>query len=81
MGISARGITSFPAAPARRKGLTILISRRMQDVYARAINLVEQGTIDVRALVTHRFPLKEAADAFAVVSALSDGVGKAMIQL
>lgn len=81
VGISSHGITSFPAAPARRKGLTILVSRRMQSVYPRAIALVEQGIIDVRTLVTHRFPLERAADAFSLVAALSDGVGKAMIEL
>ncbi|MFC2078824.1 zinc-binding dehydrogenase [Candidatus Bipolaricaulota bacterium] len=81
VGISSRGITSFPAAPARRKGLKILVSRRMQDVYPRAIELVDQGVIDLQTLVTHRFPLERANDAFALVTSLSDGVGKAMIQL
>ena len=81
VGISARGITSFPAAPARRKGLTIIVSRRMQAVYPRAIALVKQGIIDVRSLVTHRFPLERTAYAFSLVASLSDGVGKAMIEL
>ena len=81
VGISARGITQFPAAPARRKGLTILVSRRMQAVYPRAIALVDQGIIDVRMLVTHRFPLERTADAFSLVTTLSDGVGKAIIEL
>ena len=81
VGISARGITSFPAAPARRKGLTILVSRRMQAVYPRAIALLKQGIIDVQSLVTHRFPLGRTPDAYSLVASLSDGVGKAMIEL
>lgn len=81
VGISSRGVTGFPAAPARRKGLTILVSRRMQVVYPRAIALVEQGRIDVRTLVTHRFPLNQTPEAFSLVAAISDGIGKAMIEI
>jgi L-iditol 2-dehydrogenase len=81
VGISSRGITDFPAAPARRKGLTLLVSRRMQVVYPRAIALVERGRIDVRTLVTHRFPLEQTPEAFSLVAAIADGVGKAMIDI
>lgn len=81
VGISNRGITDFPAAPARRKGLTILVSRRMQVVYPHAIALVEQGRIDVRTLVTHCFPLEQTPEAFSLVAAIADGVGKAMIDI
>ena len=65
-GIPVDDRTSFRASVARRKGLTIKIVRRMKHVYPRAIRLVESGLVDVRSLVTHRFPLAEAAQAFAV---------------
>ena len=58
--------TSFQASVARRKGLTIKMVRRMKNTYPRAIRLVESGMIDVRSLVTHRFPLEKTAEAFAV---------------
>ncbi|MBE3037446.1 MAG: zinc-binding dehydrogenase [Chloroflexi bacterium] len=65
-GIPANDRTSFPASVARRKGLTIKMVRRMKHTYPRAIELVSRGLVDVRSLVTHRFPLVKAAEAFAV---------------
>lgn len=80
VGIPRQDIVTFPANVARRKGLTIRMSRRMKSVYPRAIALVERGLVDVRALVTHRFPLEQAAEAFELVASLQDGVVKAMIE-
>jgi len=65
VGIPADDWTGFTASIARRKGLTLKLCRRMKHTYPRAIRLVEQGLIDLRSLVTHRFPLAEAAKAFA----------------
>jgi L-iditol 2-dehydrogenase len=66
VGIPAEDQTSFPASLARRKGLTIKLVRRMKHTYPRAIELVSRGLVDVRSLVTHRFPLVKAAEAFEV---------------
>ncbi|HKY53692.1 MAG TPA: zinc-binding dehydrogenase, partial [Anaerolineales bacterium] len=63
-GIPADDRTSFSASIARRKGLTIKLVRRMKHTYPRAIELVSKGLVDVRSLVTHRFPLEEAHEAF-----------------
>lgn len=65
-GIPADDRTSFSASVARRKGLTIKLVRRMKFTYPRAIQLVESGKVDVRSLVTHRFPLEQAQQAFTV---------------
>jgi len=64
VGIPSENCTSFNAATARRKGLTLRLCRRMKHTYPRAIALVEQGRVDVRSLVTHRFPLEQARQAF-----------------
>ena len=62
-GIPSGDDSSFPAAPARRKGLTFAMVRRMNDTYPRAIALAGDG-IDLDLLVTERHPLTEAAKAF-----------------
>ena len=64
IGIPDDDRTSFRAAAVRRKGLTIAVVRRMKHTYPRAIHLVEKGLVDVRSLVTHRFPLVEFQQAF-----------------
>jgi len=68
VGIPADDRTSFSAATARRKGLTLRLCRRMKHTYPRAIALVEQGRVDVRSLLTHRFPLEQAQQAFEVAA-------------
>lgn len=66
VGIPADDRTTFTASVARRKGLTLKLSRRMKHAYPRAIRLVESGCVDVRSLVTHRFRLEGTAEALAV---------------
>jgi L-iditol 2-dehydrogenase len=67
-GIPAEERTSFVAATARRKGLTLVLARRMKHTYPRAIRLVESGQLDLGSTVTHRFPLEQGAAAFAVAA-------------
>ncbi|HZA71450.1 MAG TPA: zinc-binding dehydrogenase [Propionibacteriaceae bacterium] len=62
-GIPSEAHSSFPAAEARRKGLTFVMIRRMHDTYPRALALAA-SSIDLDALVTARFPLADAAAAF-----------------
>ena len=64
-GIPSEDRTTFPASVARRKGLTLALVRRMkEDVYERGARLVETGRVDVASLVTARFPLEKAQQAF-----------------
>jgi L-iditol 2-dehydrogenase len=64
---------------ARRKGLTLLLSRRMKHTYPEAIRRVEAGEIDLTGLVTHTFPLAQAPEAFALNEAYADGVVKVIV--
>jgi L-iditol 2-dehydrogenase len=62
--------STINAADARRRGLCLKFSRRMGNVYPRAIELVRHGKVDVDAMVSHHFALKDTAEAFAL---LADG--------
>ena len=68
VGIPADDRVAFSASVARRKGLTVKLVRRMKHTYPRAIDLVERGFIEVRSLVTHRFPLEQTAEAFRIAA-------------
>lgn len=63
-GIPSEDRLSFRVAPARRKGLTLVLARRMKHVYPRAIALALAGRADLRSMVSHRFPLADAKQAF-----------------
>jgi L-iditol 2-dehydrogenase len=69
VGIPDADRTSFRASLARRKGLTLVLARRMNDAYPRATQLVQHGKIDVASIVTHRFPLERVDEAFALAAA------------
>ena len=66
IGIPLDDRTAFTASVARRKGLTIKLTRRMKHTYPRAIRLVEQGLVNVHSLVSHRFPLADCERAFSI---------------
>ena len=68
-GIPSSNQTSFRASTARRKGLTIMMVRRMKHTYHRAIKLVESGQVDVNSVVSHRFPLDQVVEAFDLAQA------------
>ena len=64
-GIPGDDAIRFGASLARRKGLTIAMARRMNEVYPRAIGLAERGVVDLGSVVTSRFGLGEVQEAFA----------------
>lgn len=68
-GIPPTNRIAFKASTARRNGLTVKMVRRMKHTYPRAIDLVQSGQVDVRSLVTHRFPLTAFDEAFRIANA------------
>jgi L-iditol 2-dehydrogenase len=65
VGIPTDDRTSFTASAARRKGLTLLLSRRMQAAdLPRAIRLVVSGEVTTAPLVTARYPIDRWREAF-----------------
>lgn len=63
----------------RRKEISIFNVRRQEATTESALELMEQGIIDVNLMPTHRFPFKDAKEAFDLVAGYRDGVMKAMI--
>lgn len=66
---------------ARRKGLTIIMSRRMKHTYPRAIELARSGKVKLEELVSHRFTLGETAQAFASNFAYEQGINKVILRV
>jgi L-iditol 2-dehydrogenase len=76
-GIPDGNQTTFTASTARRKGLTLLLSRRAKsEHYAQAIRLVDESRVDLTSLVTARLTLEGAEEGF---RALSDRSGLKII--
>ena len=71
IGIPSEDSTAFTASAARRRGLTIKISRRMKNTYPTAIRLVEEGSIDLQSLITAEFAFEDYEQAFQTASARS----------
>ena len=69
VGFPGADRSTFPAGLARRKGLTLVVVRRMKEMYGRTIRLVSDGRVDVRTLVSAAHPLPRAAEAFDAASA------------
>lgn len=79
VGIPEGNEYPLSAATARRKGVTVKWSRRMGDVYPRAIRMVQSGRVDLDPLVTHRFPLVQAPEALRLQSAYDESIIKAAV--
>jgi L-iditol 2-dehydrogenase len=70
---------SFAADLGRRKEITIQHVRRQNEALQPALDMLEQGSIKVNSMVTHRFPFEDTKRAFDLVADYRDGVMKAMI--
>ena len=69
LGIPDDDRTCFTASTARRKGLTILLCRRMEPTdLPRALRLAETGRVALRPLVSERYALSEWQAAFDAAS-------------
>jgi L-iditol 2-dehydrogenase len=68
VGIPDEDTITFPASVARRKGLTIKLSRRMREMYPRTIRMAAEGLVDVSSIVSDTFPLARADEAFRAAS-------------
>jgi L-iditol 2-dehydrogenase len=66
VGIPSTDHTSFRASVARRKGLSLILCRRMRAAdLARAVQLASTGTFELAGLISERDPLASGREAFA----------------
>jgi L-iditol 2-dehydrogenase len=80
VGIPSDDRLAMKHSTARRKGLTLRLSRRMKHTYPRALRLVERGLVDLPALLSHRWPLARVVEAFELNAAYRDNVVKILIE-
>lgn len=64
----------------RRKEIMIQFIRRQVDCVEPSLDMMQNGTINIGNMVTHRFPFSKTMDGFDLVAAYGDGVMKAMIE-
>lgn len=81
IGIPREDRVSFAIDKIRRKEITIINVRRQNDCTQKAIDLVASKKADVDFMVTHRFGMAQAKEAFDLVADYRDGVVKAMIEI
>lgn len=63
----------------RRKEISLQFIRRQVDCVETALGMMQNGTIDIANMVTHRFPFNKTKEGFDLVAEYKDGVMKAMI--
>jgi L-iditol 2-dehydrogenase len=72
---------SFTMEQFRRKELRVQNVRRQNQCVTAAIEMIASGAVNVDPLVTHHFPIADAAEAFKLVAARQGGVVKAIINV
>jgi L-iditol 2-dehydrogenase len=81
VGIPGDDQLQLKHSTVRRKGLTMRAARRMKHTYGRAIRLAASGKVDLNGLISHRFPLTQTPEAFALNADYGDEVVKVVIDV
>jgi len=71
----------YPLVSAMAKEADIVTVFRYANVYQSSIDLVSARRIDLKSLVTHRFPLEQTERAFQLSDRREDGVLKAIVDV
>jgi L-iditol 2-dehydrogenase len=79
-GIHSQPMVPFEVSPMRRKELTIINVRRSNHEPEAALELLIARNEWFAPMVTHTRPLARIAEAFRIVEAYADGVGKLVIE-
>ncbi len=68
IGVGSKSMHQYPFMHASFREIDIRFQFRYMETYAKAITLVSEGLIDLKPLVTHRFSLEQAQEAFEAAS-------------
>jgi L-iditol 2-dehydrogenase len=79
VGIPEFSTWSINVENTRRREIMIKFIRRQVDCVKSALEMMDSGDIDIKNMVTHRFPFDRTKEAFDLVADYRDGVMKAMI--
>lgn len=79
VGIPEFNTWSINVENSRRREIMIQFIRRQVDCVESTLEMMNSGDIDVKNMVTHRFPFDRTKEAFDLVADYRDGVMKAMI--
>jgi L-iditol 2-dehydrogenase len=79
IGIPEFSRWSFSVDKLRHKEITIQNVRRQVNCVEPALEMMENGSVDISLMPTHRFSFKDTKHAFDLVTGYKDGVMKAMI--
>ncbi|MBN2369515.1 MAG: alcohol dehydrogenase catalytic domain-containing protein [Vicinamibacteria bacterium] len=80
VGIPGEDRLSFRHSTARRKGLDVLMIRRSNRTFHRALEWTLRDALPLSRLATHRFPLEQTVAAFETASAYRDGAVKVVVR-
>ncbi|KAI0126445.1 alcohol dehydrogenase GroES-like domain-containing protein [Xylariales sp. AK1849] len=75
-----RNEMNFPFMRCSTREIDLQFQYRYSNTWPRAIRLIENGVIDVSKLITHRFKLEDALDAFKTAADPKTGAIKVQIQ-
>lgn len=81
IGIPSDSLVGLDVHAALHKEATLIALKRSNRNDHEALELIESGRVPVARLVTHRFPLARAEQAFQTLAAYADGVAKAVVEL
>jgi L-iditol 2-dehydrogenase len=79
VGIPEFSTWSLNVENTRRRELLLQFIRRQVDCVELSLEMMKSGEIDIKNMVTHRFPFSRTREAFDLVADYRDGVMKAMI--
>jgi L-iditol 2-dehydrogenase len=79
VGIPLVPRVTFDSSKVRRREIRVQNVRRQNRCLERAVGMIHAGRVKVDFLATHTFPLADAAKAYEIAAARSDGVIKAIV--